>query len=212
MLIIFRPESTWQAIALARSPQPITRHLAPLTLLPAGVAALLTLMPGDYIPTALLSPLPADSAFGLALHEYWAHLQIPLSPAARHTSAALALFTAALAYAGIWAMILAGAVVLDLLLPLFSAPRDLRRATMVVAYSATPLLLSSVALLNTALVPVVALAAMHACYIAYLGLPVLLKVPREEAGMCVALSVIGSLIVGQVAGYSVGALRSLLSG
>ena len=78
--------------------------------------------------------------------------------------------------------------------------------------SATPLLLSSVALLNTALVPVVALAAMHACYIAYLGLPVLLKVPREEAGACVALSVIGSLIVGQVAGYSVGALRSLLTG
>ena len=57
-----------------------------------------------------------------------------------------------------------------------------------------------------------ALAAMHSCYIAYLGLPTLLKVPRAEAGMCVALSTLASLIAGQVIGYSVGTLRSLLPG
>lgn len=212
LLITFRPERAWDAIGHERSPQPVMRHLALLALVPAAVAALLTLVPSDSIATATLSPLAADSPFGLALREHAAHLPVSVSPAAEHASAALALAASLLAYAGTWIVIAAGALVLHLLLPLFSARRNLRGAMALVAYSATPLLLSSIALLNAALVPVMALAAMHSCYIAYLGLPALLKVPRAQAGVCVALSTLASLVLSQAIGYAFGVLHALLQG
>jgi len=81
----------------------------------------------------------------------------------------------------------------------------------VASYAATPLLLSSVAMLLPSLIAVIALAAIHACYVAYLGLPVMLGVPRGEAGMCLGICSIAALLFGQIAGYCAGALVSAIA-
>jgi hypothetical protein len=206
----FTPESAWREAAGSRVPRAVMRHLGPLALIPAAVAALLTVTHGEFIPAAWLTPLAADSPFALALSGEPSGLAVPLTPIAERASTLTTVATALLAYAATWLAVASGAATLNVLLPLFSGRRNLHSCMMVASYSATPLLISSVTLLHPSLVPIIALAAMHACYVAYLGLAAMLGVPRGEAGMCLGITTIAALLLGQLAGYGAGTVFSVI--
>lgn len=207
----FTPERAWRDACRADARHSVARHLGLLALLPAVVAALLTLMHSDFLPAAWLTPLASDSPFALALRGEAATLAVPLTPAAERASPLAAVAAALLTYVATWLTVASGAAILDVLMPLFCARRDYQRCMIVASYAATPLLLSSVALLHPTLVPIIAIAAMHACYVAYVGLTPMLGVPRAEAGVCLGIAVIAALVFGQVAGYGAGALLSAVA-
>lgn len=208
LLLTYAPERAWHEAAATATAHPVTRHLGLLALLPAAVAALLASIHGEAIPAAWLTPLASGSPFSLALQDGAAAIGVPVMPIAERASTLVAAQLAAVTYVATWLLIASGAAILNLLLPLFSARRNLHRCMMVASYSATPLLLATVTLLHPSLVAIIALAAMHSCYIAYLGLPTMLGVPRSEAGVCLGITAIASLVFGQVAGYGAGALVS----
>jgi hypothetical protein len=205
------PEAAWRDASRDTERGAVTRHLGVLALLPAIVAALLAMMPSEPVSTAWLTPLAMDSPFASALHGASPGIAVPVTPISERQSPAVAAGVALLAYGGTWLTVASGAAILNLLLPLFSGQRNARRCMIFASYAATPLLLSSVAMLLPSLVAVIALAAIHACYVAYLGLPVMLGVPRGEAGMCLGICTIAGLLAGQIAGYCAGALVSAVA-
>lgn len=207
----FAPERAWHDIARNAACHSVGRHLGLLALVPAGVAVWLALVQTDSVVAGWLTPLAYDSPFATAMHGGAAPIATPVTPLSTHGSPVIAAKVALLTYAGVWLAIASGAAMLNLLLPLFSARRDLRHAMMLASYAATPVLLSSVTLLHSSLVAIIALALMHSCYVAYLGLPVVLGVPRSEAGICLGIATIAALLFGQIAGYSAGLLLPVLA-
>jgi hypothetical protein len=205
------PEAAWRDASRDTKRGAVTRHLGVLALLPAIVAASLAMMHGEPVSTAWLTPLAMESPFANALHGASPGIATPLTPISEHQSPAVAAGVALLAYGGTWLTVASGAAILNLLLPLFSGQRNAHRCMIVASYAATPLLLSSVAMLVPSLVAVIAFAAIHTYYVAYLGLPVMLGVPRGEAGMCLGICTIAGLLLGQVAGYCAGALVSAVA-
>lgn len=206
----FTPERAWREAALSNLPYPVMHHLGVLALVPAAVAALLTIMPGDHVAAALLTPMAYDSPFALALRNGAEALAIPITSAAERGSAVAAAGAALIAYVTTWLAVASGALILYLLMPVFSGRRDVHRCMMVVSYAATPLLLSSAALLHPSLAAIIALALIHAFYVAYLGLPAMLNVPSGDAGVCLGIAGIAALLFGQAAGYGAGTLLSFI--
>lgn len=205
----FMPERTWRSIWEGAHVS-VLAYFGVLALLPACVAALLATVDAD--PGAgWLTPLAPGSPFALALHDGLAALPVAVTPDAAPFTLARTGGAALLAYAASWLAALSGAWVLNLLLPFFSARRNYGRCLLLVACAATPLALSSVALLHTSLVPIIALAAMHSFYVAYLGLPVVLGMPRSEAGVCLGVTTIAALLLGQLTGYGAGVLVSAVA-
>lgn len=205
----FMPERAWASVRDGARFS-VLAYFGTLALLPACVAALLAA--SDTHPGAgWLSPLAPGSPFALALHDGLAALPLAVTPDAAPLTLARTAGGATLAYGATWLAALSGAWVLNLLLPFFCTRRNYGRCLLLVACAATPLLLSSVALLHPSLVPVIALAAMHSFYVAYLGLPVLLGMPRSEAGVCLGVTTIAALVLGQIAGYGAGLLVSAVT-
>ncbi len=207
----FTPEREWQAAHRAIRPG-VARYLAILALWPAAVAALLTVTRDGVLAASWLTPLASGSPYALELGGAFALPAVPLSSIAERASPLVTTAVPVLTYLGTWLAVGFGALVLRLLAPVFDGRGDLRLCMAVTGYSATPLILSSAALLNPSLAPVIALAAMHACYVAYLGIPTVLHVRRSDAGVCIAIAVLLSLVLSQIAGYGAGALASALRG
>lgn len=204
------PERAWQRYASAPTVGATLRYFAVLATAPALAAAVLVARPDDAAAIMAISPLGPGSPFALALPPGWRE-GIPVTAAAgAHVldRARVAL----LAYAGTWLTLAFGIVLLWALLPLFGARRALPDVTRLAIDAATPLLVSVLALLHPALAPVVALGAMQTCYVAWLGLQRLYRVPASEAGVALAVTVLAALVGSQIVGFALGALHAALSG
>jgi hypothetical protein len=105
-------------------------------------------------------------------------------------------------------------LIIDFLAPTFSGQRDQRQALKTAAYTFTPAALGSVLALLPGLGRLLQfIAALYAIYLLYLGLPVLMRSPKEKAvGYTAAVIICGILagivlavvmaIVGRMTGYS----------
>ena len=101
---------------------------------------------------------------------------------------------------GLVGLLLLGLIV-NALAPAFSGERDLRQALKVAAYSLTPAWLSAVLALSPVLPTLLQfLAGLYGIYVLYLGLPVVMRSPREKAFGYTAMVVICTILVGIVIG------------
>jgi hypothetical protein len=134
-------------------------------------------------------------------------VHVPFAGVAR-TPMASGLASAIVAFGlGLLGLFLVG-LIIDALAPTFAGVRDRRQALKVAAYSVTPAWLGSVLALSPILPTLLQLAALfYGYYVLYLGLPVLMRSPRERAfgytvtvALCTLLLGIVFLGVGVVAG------------
>jgi hypothetical protein len=101
---------------------------------------------------------------------------------------------------GLVGLFLLGLIV-NALAPTFSGERDLRQALKVAAYSLTPAWLSAVLALSPVLPTLLQfLAGLYGIYVLYLGLPVVMRSPREKAFGYTAMVVICTILLGIVLG------------
>lgn len=105
------------------------------------------------------------------------------------------------------AMVYVMALLANLLAPHFQGRADMGRALPLIAYGATAGMLGGVFQIVPALAMLGLLAALYTVYVIYLGVPVLMEVPREKAlGYTAAL-----VVCGIVAGIAMGLLTSLFT-
>jgi hypothetical protein len=93
------------------------------------------------------------------------------------------------------------ALIIDALAPTFSSTRNQRQALKTAAYAFTPAWLGSVLVLLPGLGGLLALAAaLYGIYLLYLGLPVLMRGPRDKSAGYTAAVVICTVLMGAVLG------------
>ena len=161
--------------------------LSPKTGWPA-IALEATTLPQLYL--GYVTPLALLTALTGFLRVSVLDLRMPISSGLR--------FAAMLFVSALFGVSVVG-LIIGALAPLFSGSQDQRQAFKVAAYSLTPAMLSSV----LALSPILAmqlqlLAALYCIYVLYLGLPLLMRSPRQKAFGYTASVVICTLLVGVV--------------
>ena len=82
------------------------------------------------------------------------------------------------------------ALVVNKLAPTFDSKPDEMQALKLVAYAQTPAWLAGVVTLIPALGPLVLVGVLYAVYLFYLGLPILMKTPREKVIPYLAVSAV----------------------
>jgi len=92
------------------------------------------------------------------------------------------------------------ALITDALAPTFGGQKDRTQALKVAAYAYTPAWLAGVFQLLPMLAVLVFLASLYGLYLLYLGLPVLMKSPREKALGYTAVIVVCAIVVAIVIG------------
>lgn len=91
------------------------------------------------------------------------------------------------------------ALIIDALAPTFNGQRNQIQALKVAAYSSTASWVAGV----FALIPglrVLILLGLYSCYLLYLGLPILMKTPRDRALVYAGVVIIAAIIVYVIAG------------
>jgi hypothetical protein len=92
-------------------------------------------------------------------------------------------------------------LIIDFLAPTFAGQRDQRQALKTAAYTFTPAALGSVLALLPGLGRLLQfIAALYAIYLLYLGLPLLMRSPREKAAGYTAAVIICGILAGIVLG------------
>ena len=184
--IVLSPKSEWPIIA----PEPTT------------VAQL-------YI--GYVMPLSALAAVMSFVHMSLIGVSVPFAGAIRMPmETGLVSAVAAFGF-GLVGLFLLGLIV-NALAPTFSGARDLRQALKVAAYSLTPAWLSSVLALSPVLPTLLQfLAGLYGIYVLYLGLPVVMRSPREKAFGYTATVVICTILLGIVIGILSADCRSIRS-
>ncbi len=169
--IVLSPNSEWPIIA----PEPTT--VAQLYL-------------GYVMP---LSALAAVMSF---VHLSLIGVSVPFAGAIRTPMESGLEYAVAAFGFGLVGLFLVGLIV-NALAPTFSGERDLRQALKVAAYSLTPAWLSAVLALSPVLPTLLQLiAGLYGIYVLYLGLPVVMRSPREKAFGYAATVVICTILLG----------------
>lgn len=180
--IVLSPVTEWPAIAAeASSARTIyLNYVAPLVAM--GVIA------GVLGHTLVGLPLPLVGT-----------IRVGIAPALAH-----AIVTFALSFVAVFLV----ALIVDALAPTFGGRKDPLAALKVTAYSYTPAWVASVLNLIPALGILVVLAAFYGIYLLYLGLPVLMRAPRDKAVGYTVVTVLCAIVMGIV----IGSLSSLVMG
>jgi hypothetical protein len=171
--IVLSPKTEWPVIALepATVPQLYVGYVVPLALLAALMGFL------------RISVLGVNSPFGSSF-------RMPISSGLTYT---LTMFASVL-----FGVFVVG-LVINALAPTFSGTREPRQALKVAAYSLTPAMLSSVLALSPIWPTLLQLlAGFYGIYVLYLGLPVLMRSPKDKAFGYTASVVICTILVGIV--------------
>lgn len=125
-------------------------------------------------------------------------------------SSAIVMF--ALAFVGVFVL----ALIVDKLAPTFDGQSDSLRALKLVAYSYTPAWIAGILHLVPVLNILLLIASLYGLYIMYLGLPVMMRNPREKSavymGVLVVCSIALFLLIGLLASCVGGMGMGLLSG
>lgn len=122
------------------------------------------------------------------------------------------LTSAIIGFAGILIGVYLWALIIDALAPTFSGQKNLLAALKVTIFAATPGLLAGICGLLPTLGILQLIAALYGFYLLYLGLPVLMKVPREKALGYTALTVVCGFVIGIVFSALIAALHFALPG
>jgi len=86
-------------------------------------------------------------------------------------------------------------IVINALAPNFSSKQDENQAMKLAAYSATAGLVGGILYIIPLLSPIVILFALYGLYILYLGIPVLMETPKEQAMGYTIVVIIVSLVI-----------------
>lgn len=100
------------------------------------------------------------------------------------------------------------ALLINALAPTFGGEKNQMQALKVAAFSYTPAWVASVLLVMPSLGILVVLAGLYSIYVLYLGLPVLMKAPKEKAVPYTAVVVICAIVLT----FVVGAVASAFTG
>ncbi len=171
--IVLSPKSEWPVIASEPTtvPQLYAGYVVPLALL----AALLGFL--------RISVLGVEPAFGN-------RFRMPISSGLE--------FTAMMFVSALFGVLVVG-LIIGALAPIFSGTKDRRQALKAAAYSLTPAMLSCVFALSPIFGTLLQLlAGCYGIYVLYLGLPVLMRSPKEKAFGYSASVVIAAILVGIV--------------
>ena len=109
-----------------------------------------------------------------------------------------ALVSAIVTYGLTLAMVFVLALIIDALAPNFGGQRNRLQAFKVAAYSGTPGWVAGVLLLLPALTMLAALVAIYGLYLLWVGLPRLMKTPKEQTLPYVALTILAAIIAAVV--------------
>ena len=126
------------------------------------------------------------------------------------TSIAAGVATAVLGYVLSFVSVFVIAWLVDALAPTFGGQRDRLRALKVTAYSYTPAWIAGILQLVPALGVLALLAASYGLYLLYLGLPVLMRCPKEKSlGYTIVLvlcAIVVSVLIGVLSSCTVAGL------
>lgn len=126
-----------------------------------------------------------------------------------HVPLVTGLFTAVVTYALGLVGVFVLSLIINALAPRFGARKDPVAALKVAVYAYTPAWVAGVLTLSTMLGALVLIAALYGIYLLFLGLPVVMKCPRERAagytGLVLASAIVLGLLTGLVTGFIAGA-------
>ena len=97
----------------------------------------------------------------------------------------------ALAFVGVFIV----ALIVDALAPTFGGQKDSLKALKVAAYSATPGWVAGILLILPSLALIVGLAGLYGIYLLYLGLPVLMRCPKDKAVVYTVVTFLCMIVV-----------------
>jgi hypothetical protein len=109
-----------------------------------------------------------------------------------------ALVNAIVSYLVTFAVVFAIAWIVDALAPTFGGQRDSLRALKVTAYSYTPAWVAAVLNVAPMLGIIVFLASLYGLYLLYLGLPVLMRCPKDKALGYTIVIVLCAIVLGAI--------------
>jgi hypothetical protein len=186
--LVLHPAHAWQAIAA--EPCTVWRVFA-RHLLPAAAIAPVAYHTG----IVWRAGWPTDTVDREALLPY-----LVLSPLISWAMSVLAVF------------VVAG--VINLMIPVFDGRRAFARSFAVAAYGLTPAWLSCVVLAAPLqrvplLATILLMGFMHSCYVYYLGVQAMLRVPEKQAVECTAITLGLSMFASMLLGYGLGVLDML---
>ena len=180
--ILFRPQTEWQAIERE----------------PGGTARLLL----GYV--AILSLIPAIAWFiGVSI------IGISVSIGTFRVPTRADLTSVAIGYVATFAIVYVVAVVTDWLAPTFESQRSFANALKLSVYSHTAIWISGIFLLHPRLRFLAYFLGLYGFYLAWTGLPVLFKTPREKRLMFMLAIVVSTLIVYVILGIVVNTVSGI---
>jgi hypothetical protein len=118
------------------------------------------------------------------------------------TGVVTAVVTYALALVGVFVL----SMIINGLAPSFGGRKDSVAALKVAVYAYTPAWVAGALTIFTALGLLVLIAALYGIYVLYLGLPVLMKSPRERAAAYTGVVVVCAIVIGVLMGLVAGAV------
>ena len=116
------------------------------------------------------------------------------------------LIFAAVGYALMFASVFVVTLIVDALTPTFGGQKDSLRALKVTAYSYTPAWIAAVFQIIPSLAWIGAIAGLYGIYLLYLGLPVLMRAPKEKAVGYTATVTVAAIVIWLVLGAIGGAI------
>jgi hypothetical protein len=149
-----------------------------------------------------VAPLSALAAVMAFIHMSVIGISLPFGGAIR-TPVLSGLFTAVLTVVMAFIGVFIIALIINALAPTFGGQRDLRQAVKGAAYSLTPAYVSSVLALSPILGTLLQLLALlYGIYVLYVGLPIVMRSPRERAVGYTATTVLCTFLVGILFGVA----------
>jgi Yip1 domain len=155
------------------------------------------------MPLAAIGPvaqLIGSTVFGIPI-PFVGTFRVPIGSAITH-----AVVSYVLSLAAIYVL----ALIIDALAPTFGGQRSQIQALKLAAYSSTASWLAAIFGLVPALSPL-ALLGLYSLYLLYLGLPVLMKAPRDKAVGYIAVVIVTAIVLAMVIG-AVGAMFKAMPG
>ncbi len=101
------------------------------------------------------------------------------------------------------------ALVVNALAPTFEGEKNFLQALKVITFSQTPAWLAGVLNVVPILAILILVAAIYGIYVLYLGLPVLMKCPKEKAVGYTALVIIIAIVISVVLGLVMGVIAGI---
>jgi hypothetical protein len=154
-----------------------------------------------------VAPLAAIGAIAMFIGQVFVGVSVPLLGTVR-VGIGAGLTSAILMYVMTFVAVFVLSWIVDMLAPSFDGQRDPLRALKLVAYSYTPAWIAGILHIVPTLGILLLLASLYGLYLIYLGLPVLMRCPKEKSVIYTVVIVVCSIVLFLL----IGAVVSCVSG